>query len=459
MTLPGLHEDLERLLRAYQVTPARQLLRALLCGPSEWGYSGAVDLSDVGVGKSYMDAAAALSTGRRPIVLCPVVGKEGWARTFKALGREPLFIGSYEAVRGGWRSDVATLEGRFFKWKNTRDAIIIMDEAQKVKGDQSMTTALLGGAIMAQIPIIAASATMGCSPVDLRIAGRVTGLHNGGADWRRFLLENGCWLDEEENPPRWKFNPRFSHVLDDINNILIPQRGCRVRKADMGEQPGTTITPLEIDAKEAPALLEEWKELQDKLRGMRANPDRFNADVIRGVKRAAEIRLWKKYEMAMVKPVAARVKACLDEGKSVVVFFSFTPSRVAMGKILKTKDGFFGGQSKNQRARIEAEFQANRIHVLLCNIKAASSSVSLHDLTGERPRETFIFPSNNPDAMGQAPGRVDRQGGQTHSQQWIPYIPSPFMNNLLKMSMAKQKRMETLNNGGPQQRFHRRLAA
>lgn len=445
MHLPDLCPDLERILKDYQRTPSRQLLRALQCGEAEWSYPGAVDLSDVGVGKTYMNTAAALATGREPVVLCPVVGIEGWRECFQRFGREPRFVGSYEAVRGGWRPELGTFKDGRFVWKTTSDIVLILDEAQMVKGQESMTAATIGGAINASVPTIAASATMASSVVDLRIAGRITGLHTGGKDWKRFLAEKKAVFDDDEQ--RWTWDRRrHLYMLDEIHRILIPARGCRVKKADMGEQPGTTIQVLPMQGiKEAAEIEKAWRELDEKTRWMER--ERMPADQIRNFRRAGRTRIWKRSELALVPGVVELVKKCLEDGKSVIMFFSFTESRLLAGKLLKTKDGIYGGQSKNQRTKAKADFQANRIRVLLCNIGAAGASANLQDLTGDRPRETFIFPTDNPVKMGQAPGRVDRLEGKTHSLQWIPCIAGGFSERMVRSTARKLLANSVLNDG------------
>lgn len=456
LTLPEMPEDIARILRAHQVTPSRQLLRALENGEAEWGYPGAVDLSEVGVGKSYMDSAAALATGRQPITLCPSVGVAGWQRAFQVFGREPRFVGTYEAVRGGWRPQIGEFKGAYFHWKDPSNAVLILDEAQMVKGKESMTTAAVGGAIIQRIPIIAASATLAATPLDMRIAGRITGLHTGGADWKRFLAETGCWYDEKEG--RWKWDSRRRDVLEEINGLWIPARGCRLTKAETGPQAGSTLRPLPLDCDDADSINADWADLQDKLKHMEHATDpqgrkRFPREVITATRRAGRMKNWKRTEIALVPAVAERVRQCVQEGKSVVVFFSFTEARERMGKLLKTRAGFYGGQSLKQRQRIEADFQAGRERILLCNIGAGGASVSLHDLTGEFPRETFIFPTDNPVKMGQAPGRVDRDGGLTHSLQWIPHIRGGLMEQMIKSTLRKLSQMKALNDGAPQRRL------
>lgn len=455
MKLPTLPDSISRELRDYQKQPAAQILRALQNGATEWGYAGAVDLSAVGIGKSYIDLAAALATGKTPVILCPVVGVQGWRSVLDRFGASARYVGSYEAIRGGYRREIGEFSGGRFHWKTPQDIILILDEAQYVKGQDSLTTHTIGGAIWDRIPIIAASATMAHNPLDLRIAGRITGLHTGGKNWLEFIRARGCYEDINE-PGRWIWGRQGvnrEQIMDDIHRILIPARGCRVRKSDMGAQPGTTIQLLPLaNVPEAAAIEQEWTDLDAKIKHME-RAGTYPRDVITNTRRAGRMKIWKKTELALVPIVAERVKACLAQGKSVVVFFSFTQSREAMGRILKTRAGFYGGQTPKQRAQWQAEFQANREHVLLCNIGSGGASVSLQDLTGERPRETFIFPTDNPVKMGQAPGRVDRNGGQTHSLQWIPCIAGGFSQRMVESTARKLADGAIFNDGAQQKAF------
>lgn len=450
--LPELPPEIRAKLLPYQYDPARQLARALTHGLDEWGYNGGVDLSDVGTGKSYMDTAAALMTGLKPVVLCPSVGIEGWNGVMSHFGAEAAHIGTYEAIRGNWRPNVGMFEGRFFKWKRPRDIVLILDEAQMVKGDSSMTTAVIGGAIIQEIPMIAASATLATSPLEMRIAGRITGMHNGGADWKRWLRAQGCHFDELEQ--RWRWDTRNGYVLNNINALLIPERGCRVRKADLGERPSNEIHPLPLKIPEAEALDKQWRTLKEKLDSMEKQPDRFSREVILATRRKGRMQLWKACEFALVPYVVPRIKQCLDEGKNVVAFFNFNESRQLAGKMLNTKAGFYGGQNKEQRKRLQKDFQANRIHLLLCNIKAGGASVSLHDLTGERQREAFIFPCDKPVLMRQAPGRIDRCGQQTPTVQWIPHIAGGFMAEMIRSVVRRMAQMDVINDGTGQKEFN-----
>lgn len=436
-----LPHSLESKLRPYQVQPARQLFRALTCGAEEWGYNGGVDMSAVGVGKTAMDLAAMLATGNRVGVIAPPVGHDGWREMFGIFGAEPAWITSYEALRSGLRPQIARILNGRFHWQSENIGVIL-DEFQAGRNPDSLTTSCIEGLLAAKIPAIAASATLAISPIELFAAGQLVGLHKGDEDWRFFLASNGCRFDEVEQ--RWKFNQNLRH-LHEIHAKIIPLRGCRVTKADMGPQFGTTITVLPIAVPEGEEIEQQWKdanEVVDRLEQQGANKQ-----YILNSRRCARIAIWKRCEMALVAPVAELIKRDLDEEKSVVVFFSFTESRLAMGRLLNRHEGFFGGQNAKIRSHYMKEFQNNKLHVLLSNIGAGGASVSLHDIHGKRPRVSYLFPTDNPVKMGQAPGRIDRAGGMSHSVQWIPCVAGTLSERMVAQTARKMARMAALNNG------------
>jgi hypothetical protein len=430
------------ILYDYQIQPSAQLVRALKHGERDWGYSGCADLSEVGTGKTAVDLNAMLEIGREVIVLCPKVGINGWLKMFSLFGARPRFIDSYESCKLGFRPEVAVRSGDSFKWKNAGDVGIILDECQAVKGMGSLASLLIDGAINDNIPIICASATLASSPVELRIAGQVTGLHKGGHDWPRFLAEYGCRYNEDED--RWIWNGK-PHLLQQLHHILIPARGCRMTKAMMTNQPGTTIKLLPIQCPEGPEIQREWQSALDQLSRMAKQG--YPKQVVLNTRRTIRMRLWKKSELALAPHIAKRIKQDVEEGNSAVAFFSFTESRELVGKLLNTRAGFYGGQTATQRTYFEREFQANRIRILLNNIGAGGASVNLQDTSGHYPRVSYIFPNDSAVKMGQAPGRIDRAGAKSASVQWIPCIAGGLTEAMVKSTSRKLLAMAGLNDG------------
>lgn len=439
------------ILFPYQIPGAEQLLRALTHGEEEWGYPGAADLSDVGVGKSFMDLWAMLQIRPKVIVLSPKIGDEGWRKTFSAFNAQPHYIGSYEGVKGGWRDSIATQEGDgCFTWHNAGQVGLILDEAQAVKGMDTLATKCIGGAIRAGIPIIASSATMATSPLELRIAGRITGLHKGGHDWKRFMVEYGCSYVASDDKWVWNnYKGRKNHLLQRLHHILIPRRGCRIRKSDMGERPGSTIALLPIQCEQGPEIQRQWMQGNKEIEALRDKE--YPKLVLLGIRRKIRTRLWKLCESALVPHVAMRMKQDLENGKSTLAFTAFTDTREALGKALGTRDGFHGQQTGKrgveERRRLIQGFQANRIRVLLNQMKAGGSSVSLDDITGEFPRVTYMFPSDSGQIMEQVPGRTDRATSLSHAQIWIPCVAGTLSEQMVKSTTRKVLAMSALNDG------------
>jgi len=442
LDLPELSAEIVAKLRGYQVEPARQLYRALSKGREEWGYSGAADFSDGGSGKTYMDIAAALQLGKRIGVLCPSVGEAGWRKAFVHFGAEPHFISTYEAVRGAFRPHIATMDSMGkFTWKHPEDLVLILDEAQALRKEETLTVRCCSAAIRQGIPIIVASATIAISPLEMRFAGRVTGLHQGGDDWSRFLSAHGCVKQRST----WKWDMRHHH-LQRIHSQLFPRRGCRVRKQDLGDEcPETQIEVLPFDVPEGRKIEQEWKdtlEMIDRLQRQGMNQARAKI-----VEKQARMKMWQRCEMTLVPYIAARIRADLEEDKSVAVFMNFNESRIALSKLLNTNAGFYGGQPKSRRQYYEREFQANRIHVLVSNIGAGGASVSLHDERRERQRVSYIFPTDHVVQMEQATFRVDRVGGKSLSVQWIPCLKGAITEKMVARTRDKMLRISILNNG------------
>lgn len=443
LDLEPLPQWIEDKLWHYQITPARQLYRALKFGKEEWGYPGAVDLSYGGTGKTFMDYAAALATGRKPVILCPKVGADGWERATKHFGVDPEFIGTYEAVRGKWRPAVVIWddERNRFDWVDPHDRVLILDEGQYVRHDDSLTSYCCSAAIRQGIPIILASATIAVDITELRFAGRITGLHSGGDDWPRFLRDHGC----VKNGSTW-VSDKKAHHLHRIHEKLFPRRGCRVQLADLGDKcPETTIDQLALDCPEAREINRHWMEAQYTI--AKLTKQGGNKARIAMVRQRAYVKLLQDSENALVSMIAARVRQDVRDGWSVAVFMKWDPSRRAMGKLLNTNAGFYGGQPAKVRQYWEREFQADRQHILISNIAAGGASVSLHDVTGWRRRRSYIFPSHNPIEMEQATYRVSRAGEKSHSEQFLVCVKNTVLEQILRSTRAKLNRLAALNDG------------
>ena len=162
----------------------------------------------------------------------------------------------------------------------------------------------------------------------------------------------------------------------------------------------------------------------------------------------------RKAELCKVPLFVDMAEDLYDEGKSVVLFVNFTDTVDAivkrLEKVNKFKDqiGFIvGGQTdKVRQADIEA-FQADKKRVLVVNIAAGGTGISLHDLNGKFPRASLISPNWSAYNMRQALGRVWRQGGKTKSYQRIVYAAKCVEEQICHRVQFKLNCLDTLNDG------------
>jgi len=440
--LPG---GLEKFLRAYQVQPARQLFRALRRGNAEWSYPGAVDFSDTGTGKTYQTLAAALATGKKVGVICPPAGRDGWIAAFNLMGAVPYFLETYESLRGGWRPHIAKQNSSGdFEWLNPRDFVMIADELQACRHDSTLTVRCFSAAIRQKVAMIGASASVAVSPLEFRFAGRIIGLHQGGDDWNRFLINHGCHRKTKDGPFHWDKDLRH---LQKINARLFPYRGCRVRKQDLGDEcPETEISVMPFDVPEAAEIESMWRDSLDTIARIERQGSK-PASVIMGMRARARMATWQRCEMVLVPPLAKIIRQHVIEGKSVAVFMNFNASREALMKALGTRAGIYGGMPKERRSYYIREFQADREHIMISNIKSGGASVSLHDINGWRPRIAFIFPTDDVVKMVQGIGRVDRVGGKSKSHQYFPVVRGGMTEKMVANIRKKMIALQNLNDG------------
>jgi hypothetical protein len=78
-----------------------------------------------------------------------------------------------------------------------------------------------------------------------------------------------------------------------------------------------------------------------------------------------------------------------------------------------------GGMNPKQLQRTVAAFQADELRALFAVSEVGGVGLGFHDLHGNHPRETLIFPGWSALSFEQLIGRVNRDGGKSHSDQRV----------------------------------------
>ncbi len=467
--LPPLPGSIEDKLLPYQRQPARQLFRAITCGLKEWGYPGALDLSDLGTGKTYQCLAAALATGRRVNVICTVSTIPSWKRAFRHFGATPGMIHNWEGLRTGSTYHAAAITelssskrsgpvANAYKWRlNPEKDILLCDEAHNARTVGSLNQALAMSAIRTGVPIIAMSATMAVDPTHMRFCGRIIGLHRNKDSYFRFLEANGC--NRVGGEWEWRFcgGQRGKAMLANLSRKIIPMRGARVKKEDLGDAfPETQIWAEPIACDDTDKIGAHWRKVQEMTEKL----------VGRGMSKEAAERIlekeyregWQMSEMAKVPALAEKVREKIAEGYSVPVFMSFTASREKLLASLGSTCTIHGGQQgvggrKQRQAAIDA-FQEDKEHTIVVQIAAGGTGVDMHDVRGERPRFAIHLPNPRTDHVVQALGRVQRAGGKSLSLQCVLYAEGTMEEEIVENIRRKAMQINALNDGDAKAKAH-----
>ena len=451
LKLPELSEWIRGRLLPYQITPARQVLRALLNGRTEWGFPGAVNTSDTGLGKTFMTVAVYMALlEKNPelelIVLCPPAARAEWMACFKHFGTPlgGIVLETYEAIRGNWRPELVGRDAgsKMFRWKSPRTKLLVMDEAHAVRHSDTLTFEVCAAAIAQGMMILAVSATLATSPLEFRFVGRIIGLHNGGKDWERFLYAHGCTKSRQGNWS-WRKDPR--DILK-IHRTLFPSRGCRVTVEDTGgDAPETEITLVTLGGGDAE---EAFRRRREHVETVCMNLEREKGSAAAAAYRRSHVtKMWQDEECATAEAALPRMKAALARGESVVVFCNFDDSRKIVERGLNTTDGVHGKKAKHLRPRHVEDFQANRIRVLVNNFKSGGASISMHDKHGGFPRRSFLFINPNAVLMKQGFGRVARLEQKSKSHQEVIAFRGGITDGFSKQMRKKLANISTLNDG------------
>ncbi|NBO53409.1 MAG: hypothetical protein EBU84_02190 [Actinobacteria bacterium] len=428
-------------LLSYQVEPAQALAAALR------GQKAALDASDTGIGKTYQTLAAFRDLNIAPLVICPKAVIPSWERAAKHL-RVPLAgVINYEKVRLGRTPYGKRLEkqsgGRTYEYFAWSPAIkgLIFDEAHRCKSTKSQNADLLIGAALQQIPTIAASATAATNPMEMRALGFLLGLH-GLRDFWDWASAHGCYRNDWDG---WEFGGSAEDIQS-IHKSIFPGRGVRVRIADLGNLFPRTQIGVELVPVASPELIdrsyEEVRKAIDAVR-QKAAGDSDAAEHL-----TAQLRSRQVSELQKLPALIELAKDALEEGRSVFIGVNFTDSiRVIAAAFKMPVATIHGQQTGEERQRNIDAFQADKVRLIIANLRAGGVGVSLHDTHGRFPRTALISPSWSAADLKQALGRVHRSGGKSASIQRIVYAAGTIEERVAQSVGEKLKTLSILNDG------------
>ena len=128
----------------------------------------------------------------------------------------------------------------------------------------------------------------------------------------------------------------------------------------------------------------------------------------------------------------------------MVIFVNFSDSVTALCEQLGCAC-IEGGQSETQRQQVIDDFQSDKTNLLVANIAAGGTGVSLHDINGNRPRISLISPSFSAKNHLQTLGRIHRNGAKSDAIQKILVAEGSIEEKVMETINRKLKNLETLH--------------
>jgi hypothetical protein len=425
----------------WQWEKARKLAEILKDGPA------AFDLSCTGTGKTITSLAMLKILNREALVVAPKKVHSSWVRTAEAMGVGHLLKDVVNAERLQYKNSWFT-SGKWVKDKRTKDwtvedamwhvppdVMIIIDEVHRgASGKDSKTTRIMALTKAQRIPVLAMSATLADSPLKMRFAGFLAGLHkfNFGSFYA-WCRQNGCFF--MENTPGLHF-PKGPSGIKHMNNIHEAMSAITVRTSvdEIDGFPEQVLQANLYDLKQAErkTINEVYDELTNIKQGSNALTELLEAR--------------QRVELVKIPLLAELALEAIEEGKAPVIFVSFRETLFKLQELLNSmsiRTGRVVGQEDTDDDVLA--FEEDKLDAMVCT-SASGFGINLHGREGRRPRTSFLCPSYNAVDMVQSLGRIRRLGGSKVIQTFV-LIANTIEEKVHQNIQRKLSNIKTLNDG------------
>ena len=360
-----------------------------------------INASDTGTGKTVTALAALKQLGSQALLVCPKIVHTAWLHTAEEMACRNQIHGIVNPERLQYSNPYFVDN----TWRIPKSVLIIWDEVHRgASGPKATTTKILALTRPLGYKVLAMSATIASSPLQMRAIGYLAGLHQfKPSSFWEWCRANGCFHQDPIPGLRFPKGPRARAFMEQIGRQLQPVM-TRIRIADVPDFPETLIQAnlYDLETTYAQQIKDAWDNLREALRARRS-------DELTERLRAREIT--ELCKVALLSDLAR--EAIEDAGKSVVVFVNFRSTLAALqDKLGKFKPhAIYGGQTDAERQLGIAAFQADDCPLMLCMSQAGGLGINLHGLPGKRERTSFITPSDKATDFIQCLGRIHRSGG------------------------------------------------
>ena len=412
-------------------------------------YGAALDGSETGAGKTYAAVATARELGLNVAVVCPKAVITPWNKVITThFGLKSIFVLNYESVKTGkyknigeWKNVNRTSSKKKFVWNIPSDTLLIFDESHKLKGNGTKNSEIAIAAKNQGYPILCCSATNAINPMQLKAVGYILGLYKSGS-WMAYLREHGC----EQGRFGWEFSGD-KQILSKLHNDIFVKRGVRLKKIDIPDFPKNEIIAEAYDIGEASEkeIKRVYAEMDVELATLKKKSKATKEWKINAM--TIQMRALQTSELLKVPVFVEMAEDSIESGMSAVIFCNFSDTIKALSKRLNTAC-IIWGDNKNQLERDKniEDFQTDKSRIILVNIKAGGTGLSLHQLDSKFPRISIISPTFSAMDLVQVLGRIHRSGSKSMALQKIVYAAGTVEENVCDNLQSKLDNLSIIND-------------
>ena len=405
-----------------------------------------------GTGKTPISLHLMKRTGKRFGVIAPRVTLSAWRETAARLGLKPEFVVNIEKIRTGRQKQIVEKKSNYvWNWTGLRPGDwLLADEFHRyTTGPESQSIYMMANAGRQGIHICGMTATLGSSPISLRLPAYLAGLASPWNNFYPWLRQHGCSRNADIQGHPWQFlrGPAGQQIMSDLNKKFFPEFGVRLDSKDIPNFPSLVLSvDLLTPSDDARAAVNAaYAGMRDELR----NPDKSSNDLVRTLR-------WRmRVEMEKVNGVIREmVEDILDSGnESVFVALNFTDSLFRLKELLSAHSpAMIYGEDPSNRQQKEGErteairrFQKNETRVMLANQASGGVGVNLGDETGEAPRVALVNPDLSVVNFVQTLGRVRRATSKSPSVARVVLLDGvPIEQKLHRLLTAKLENLSAL---------------
>lgn len=395
-----------------------------------------LDASRTGLGKTYCSIVSCLMAGLMPFIICPNMMIKTWIDVCEELECPYYGITSYELIQNckmynkkgkKVKCDLINYKDSMIKSGENVDYVIsdnlpenvipLYDEVHKCKNIETNNAKILKAFGKTNIKLLLLSATVADKPMYFILVGWLLRLYQRIEDGHSWLLEK----------VRTSNTQNFMLVF---HNQIFPNHASKMNDDILTNNfPNCKINAMCYDMADSDEIEQLYKNINDKS----YLKNRHNLKI--------------QIELLKVNKICHEIKKDVKNGNSVIIFVNYKETVHAFMRMLETNCAIFGDFDMETCLTNKNNFVNDNERIIICTIKKGSGSISLHDVNGNHPRITYIFPPDSVSDLIQSIGRAWRSGVKTKTIQNIVFSNCPEEQKLQFNMIGKINNVSLLNNG------------